>query len=193
MGGLGVWAVALLLGTSGCWLAEGHKGSKRGSAGPAEVSTQSPRSTVSSPRLASHGGHQEEEVFQQWMLTCTNTYGSYPQTRTLWSPPPLLCRNGAFRPVRLCSLTHFQRCQLGRRSWKALFAPPLLSSQISRHKTQICGRVPRLATVQTLKAVGWRPILNLGVIYLFVCVLIFRNLETCRRRTTGARWGHKRL
>lgn len=94
MGGLGVWAVAvaLLLGTSGCWLAEGHKGSKRGSAGPAEASTQSPRSTVnvwafSSPRLDSDGGLQEGEVFQRWMLTCTNTYGSHPQTRTLWSPP----------------------------------------------------------------------------------------------------------
>lgn len=44
MGGLGVWAVALaLLGTSGCWLAEGHK---TGSAGTAGASTQIPRSTV---------------------------------------------------------------------------------------------------------------------------------------------------
>lgn len=33
MGSLGVWAVAVaaLLGTSGCWLAEGHKSNKRGS------------------------------------------------------------------------------------------------------------------------------------------------------------------
>lgn len=48
MGGLGVWAVAVaLLGTS--WLAEGHKSSKRGSAGAAGVdhaATPSPRSTV---------------------------------------------------------------------------------------------------------------------------------------------------
>lgn len=90
MGSLGVWAVAvaLLLGTSGCWLAEGHKGSKRGSAGPAEASTQSPRSTVSSPRLASHGGLQEEEVFHRWMLTCTNTYGSHPQYPVVSPRPP---------------------------------------------------------------------------------------------------------
>lgn len=47
MDGLGVWAVVVaLLGTSGCWLAEGHKSSKRGSAGTADASTQSPGSTV---------------------------------------------------------------------------------------------------------------------------------------------------
>ncbi|XP_011609642.2 follistatin-related protein 4 [Takifugu rubripes] len=47
MGGLGIWAVAVaLLGTS--WMAEGHKSSKRGSAGAAGVghaATPSPRST----------------------------------------------------------------------------------------------------------------------------------------------------
>lgn len=47
MGGLGVWAVAVaLLGTSGCWLAEGHRSNKRASAGTAEAATQNPRSTV---------------------------------------------------------------------------------------------------------------------------------------------------
>lgn len=47
MGGLGVWAVTLaLLGTCGCWLAEGHKSSKRASAGRGEASTQSPQPTV---------------------------------------------------------------------------------------------------------------------------------------------------
>lgn len=50
MGNLGVWAVAVaLLGTSGCWLAEGHKSTKRGSAGRAgapHAATQTPPTTV---------------------------------------------------------------------------------------------------------------------------------------------------
>ncbi|XP_026184517.1 follistatin-related protein 4 isoform X2 [Mastacembelus armatus] len=43
MGNLGVWAVAVatLLGTSGCWLAEGHKGSRRGSVDTASTSRTS--------------------------------------------------------------------------------------------------------------------------------------------------------
>ncbi|XP_030294648.1 follistatin-related protein 4 [Sparus aurata] len=50
MGSLGVWAVAVaaLLGTSGCWLAEGHKGGRRGgvdTAGVSHGSSQEPRST----------------------------------------------------------------------------------------------------------------------------------------------------
>ncbi|XP_022618256.1 follistatin-related protein 4 [Seriola dumerili] len=49
MGNLGVWAVAVatLLGTSGCWLAEGHKGSRRGSmdkASMSHTSSQEPHS-----------------------------------------------------------------------------------------------------------------------------------------------------
>ncbi|XP_074467069.1 follistatin-related protein 4 [Sebastes fasciatus] len=49
MGSLGVWAVAVaaLLGTSGCWLAEGHKSSRRGSADTAtmsRISSQEPHS-----------------------------------------------------------------------------------------------------------------------------------------------------
>lgn len=48
MGGLGVWAVALALLGASC-LAEGHKSSKRGSAGAAgtdHAATPAPRSTV---------------------------------------------------------------------------------------------------------------------------------------------------
>ncbi|XP_038564865.1 follistatin-related protein 4 isoform X2 [Micropterus salmoides] len=43
MGSLGVWAmaVATLLGTSGCWLAEGHKGSRQGTADTASMSRTS--------------------------------------------------------------------------------------------------------------------------------------------------------
>uniref|UniRef100_A0A8C4GLK2 Follistatin like 4 n=1 Tax=Dicentrarchus labrax TaxID=13489 RepID=A0A8C4GLK2_DICLA len=43
MGSLGVWAVAVaaLLGTSGCWLAEGHKSSRRGSVDTASISRTS--------------------------------------------------------------------------------------------------------------------------------------------------------
>uniref|UniRef100_UPI003AAC123E follistatin-related protein 4 n=1 Tax=Centroberyx gerrardi TaxID=166262 RepID=UPI003AAC123E len=49
MGSLGVWAVAMaaLLGTSGCWLAEGHRNSRRGSmdvAGTTHTSSQEPHS-----------------------------------------------------------------------------------------------------------------------------------------------------
>lgn len=67
MGSLGVWAVAVaaLLGTSGCWLAEGHKGGRRGgvdTAGVSHGSWQEPRSTVNilcplHAHTASHGGH----------------------------------------------------------------------------------------------------------------------------------------
>ncbi|XP_068457002.1 follistatin-related protein 4 [Clinocottus analis] len=48
MGSLGVWAVAALLGASGCWLAEGHKSSRRGGADTATMSrtsSQEPHST----------------------------------------------------------------------------------------------------------------------------------------------------
>ncbi|RVE64132.1 hypothetical protein OJAV_G00143220 [Oryzias javanicus] len=59
MGSLGVWAVAVaaLLGTSGCWLAEGHKSNKRGSMDRA--------SRVSSHELHPGGkGKADENIYQ---------------------------------------------------------------------------------------------------------------------------------
>lgn len=67
MGGLGVWAVAVaLLGTS--WLAEGHKSSRRGSAGAGGVehaATPGPRSTVNvrNAKLPhSHSSQQPDDI-----------------------------------------------------------------------------------------------------------------------------------
>ncbi|KAM8897359.1 follistatin-related protein 4 [Spinachia spinachia] len=59
MGGLGVWAVAALLGAAGCCLAEGLKGSRRGGAGTTAVSRDSRQERRSTEEEKVDGGiHQ---------------------------------------------------------------------------------------------------------------------------------------
>lgn len=63
MGSMGVWAVAVaaLLGTSGCWLAEGHKSSRRSSGDTVSVSrtsSQEPRAMVNIPCILHAHTHQ---------------------------------------------------------------------------------------------------------------------------------------
>lgn len=62
-----------------------------------------------------------------------------------------------------------------------------LKSLETKHK--FCGRSPRLAAAQALRAVGWRPVLNPGVLFFFLTPRIHR--ETFKRGSTGARWGQK--
>lgn len=67
MGSMGVWAVAVaaLLGTSGCWLAEGHKSSRRSSGDTVSVSrtsSQEPRAMVNILCILHAHTHQRTNV-----------------------------------------------------------------------------------------------------------------------------------
>lgn len=77
MGSLAVWAVAVaaLLGASGCWLAEGHKSSRRAGldvASVARTSSREPRSMVNAS---------------------FNSYQTLSQTQTMYCSPLRLSRS----------------------------------------------------------------------------------------------------
>nr|XP_019941171.1 PREDICTED: follistatin-related protein 4-like [Paralichthys olivaceus] len=78
MGSLGVWAVAVaaLLGTSGCWLAEGHKGSRRDAVDRASMSRTSSTS-FQEPHSMEKGkadGNIDQSLSDQHEDPCQRTY-----------------------------------------------------------------------------------------------------------------------